>query len=773
MKKRNRTEYDDSRRKTKKSRITHTVAADSLPWTSTTLPDRLDDAEGFFGLEEVSDVEIVRNEDVGHVSFKIHGEVARNGDELESEDEWAGIESPIAGGDDPLDEPDEMAENKPSVTEKSKAKAKRKESSRDAKKTGKTSTLDQGHNEFAALQDSEASEVDVSAWRAMNLSSTILSSLSKLGFASPTPIQTTTIPEISAGHDVIGKAPTGSGKTIAFGIPILEHLLRDQARIGASSRTKITGSQKSPCALIISPTRELAHQLARHLIDLCSGVTVQEPCIVTITGGLSLLKQQRLLADADVIVGTPGRLWEIISQTPGMTHALEKLRFLVLDEADRLLSEGHFQEVQELLGYLEKIVNRLSTEGNDSDEEGQSQKPWQTLVFSATFQKDLQQKLVKRLRFSKASNVLNGQDSMEYLFQKLKFRDEHPKFIDVAPVSQMATNLTESILECGSMEKDLYLYSLLLQPQHQASRILIFTNSISSVRRLTAFLHHLNLPALPLHSQMPQKSRLRSLERFSCHHASTAASKPPISTTLPARQSPSMAILVATDVAARGLDIPTVNLILHYHVPRAADTYVHRSGRTARAGASGSSTLLCSPEEVRPVQRLIARVHHRNNNNDDNSHQPTAKFRLESLSLPPNHLQRVKPRVTLSQNLTASEMAKEKSHSTASFFRQAAEDLGVEYHSSGDEAAHNHHRGNQNQNQNQNRDGTDQRAKGRGRGKGRKQKEHVARDIPKEELAAMKRELKEQLGKRVVMAGSTRYLTAGGWDMEELMREAG
>ncbi|KAK5239265.1 ATP-dependent RNA helicase, partial [Cryomyces antarcticus] len=139
----------------------------------------------------------------------------------------------------------------------------------------------------------------------------------------------------------------------------------------------------------------------------------------------------------------------------------------------------------------------------------------------------------------------------------------------------MAAHLHEGLVECAGTEKDLYLYALLLH--YPRTRTLVFTNSISAVRRLLPFLQNLNLPVHGLHSQMAQKARLRSVERFTANPG---------------------AILIATDVAARGLDIPGVQLVLHYHLPRAADTYVHRSGRTARADASGSSILLCAPEEV-------------------------------------------------------------------------------------------------------------------------------------------------------------------------------
>ena len=136
-----------------------------------------------------------------------------------------------------------------------------------------------------------------------------------------------------------------------------------------------------------------------------------------------------------------------------------------------------------------------------------------------------------------------------------------------------------------------FIYSLLLH--HPNQRTLIFTNSIHSVRRLTPMLQNLNIPAHALHSQMAQKARMRSIEKFSSGKFSGS-------------------VLVATDVAARGLDIGGVQLVIHYHLPRTADMYVHRSGRTARAAASGSSILLCCPEEVVGTRRLVAKVHARN-----------------------------------------------------------------------------------------------------------------------------------------------------------------
>ena len=275
-------------------------------------------------------------------------------------------------------------------------------------------------------------------------------------------------------------------------------------------------------------------------------------------------------------------------------------------------------------------------------------------------------------------------------------------------------------LECLQVQ-DLYLYALLLHSTR--IRSLIFTNSITSVRRLTSLLQTLNIPAHALHSQMPQKARLRSIERFS------------------APSSPG-SILIATDVAARGLDIPSVQLVLHYHVPRAADMYVHRSGRTARAGKSGSSILLCAPEEVQGVRRLVGKVHARNESTG------STKTFMRTVDLDRHVVARLKPRVTLAKRLSDASLAKEKKGHEDNWLKTAAEDLGVDYDS--EEFAEN-------------------AGSKKGRGAGREKAEKEARGLTKAEVGALRAELKEMLSKRVNVGVSERYLTAGGVDVDELL----
>ncbi|KAF2670281.1 DEAD-domain-containing protein [Microthyrium microscopicum] len=675
-----------------KARKRQRVALDELGWQSVEIPDNLDDYEGFFGLEEVDDVEVIKAS--GLISFHAKGkdgapqpgaeDVAKEG--AEDEDEWEGFSESEAEESSQEEELEEEKKPKPARVLKSNKVAKDKEL---------------GALSFEALEDEDTEEgVDVTEWHSLNLSSGILSSLSNLKFSKPTPIQKASITEIVEGHDVIGKASTGSGKTLAYGIPIVEKALQ-------MSQTR---KEKPALALIIAPTRELAHQIGVHVTALCTKGNLDGVGVATITGGLSMQKQERLLSTSQIIIGTPGRLWEVMSTSKDALHRLKEIKFLVLDEADRLLSQGHFQEVEEIINALDKSDNT-----DENDDEPPALRPRQTLVFSATFHKGLQQKLGAKNRTN--GDLMDQKESMSYLIKKLRFRQEKPKFIDVNPISQMATGIKEGLVECGAMEKDLYLYAMLLL--HPRTRTLVFTNSISAVRRLTPYLQNLGLPVAALHSSMAQKARLRAVERF------TKADN---------------SILISTDVAARGLDIPGVQLIIHYHLPRAADMYVHRSGRTARAERKGASVILCAPEEVAGVRRLIARVHATSGGTHGKA--------IATLDVDRRVVARLKPRATLAKQIADVGVAKVKGRSDDKFFREAAEELGVEYDS---EAMEN--------------------GSGRqGRGNMRKKKERENREVSKDQMAAWRAELNGLLGQRVNLGISERYIAQGVVDVEALLK---
>ncbi|KAH0553071.1 hypothetical protein GP486_006738 [Trichoglossum hirsutum] len=438
------------------------VSLGDLDWKKVPMPDRLDDVEGFFGLEEVEGVEVARTSD-GQVKYLLASENSKKGAkksasipskkqkvasqmvEEDGEEEWNGIQE-----DPPALEAsgDSGARSMQSVSKSPKISRRKHEKDLKHPRTGKPL-----ENTFSMLQESPNEEkVDISAWKTLDLAPETLLSLARLGFSQPMPIQLAAIPEILAGHDVIGKAPTGSGKTLAFGIPILEHFLKGQQMELPHAPLVSEDIQQDPIALILSPTRELAHQLSTHLNALFdhSTFTHNGPSIATLTGGLSVQKQKRLLSKADIIIGTPGRLWEIICEGKGLVAWLKKIKYLVVDEADRLLSDGHFGELEEVLDVLE--LGSSDTEENDKNGGHQPSESRQTLVFSATFHKDLQQKLSGK-RGNIGGELMGKNDAMEYLLKKLKFREEKPKFVDVNPIEQMAERLKEGLVECGALEK--------------------------------------------------------------------------------------------------------------------------------------------------------------------------------------------------------------------------------------------------------------------------------------------------------------------------------
>lgn len=706
------------------------------------MPDRMEDAEGFFGLEEIEGVDIIKQSD-GGVHFKAKsGKPTQSIIKPPSEDdgeEWGGFSDEDSSKKSPATEKTpattEVKEDKKSKKDKKKEQNKaKKEEQKSKEQKPKESKPAQNQNikaglSFAALDDVEEDDgVDVSAWDGLNLSPETFTALSKMKFSSPSAIQKASIPAILDGHDVVGKASTGSGKTLAFGIPIIEHYLDKRGK--QEEQSDESEKNKTPIALILSPTRELAHQLGKHIGELIANSPDTNARIALVTGGMSIQKQQRQLATADIVVGTPGRVWEILSTGTGLIRKMQKIQFLVVDEADRLLSEGHFKEVEDILNALDKHqAGDIADADQEEEEEAPSHR--QTLVFSATFHKDLQQKLAGKSRWS-SGDMLDNKASMEYLLKKLNFREEKPKFIDVNPESQMAIGLKEGIVECPAMEKDLYLYSVLLY--YPKNRTLVFTNSISAVRRITQLLQALQLPVFALHSNMAQKARLRSIERFSSPTADPSS------------------ILVATDVAARGLDIKGINCVIHYHVPRTADAYVHRSGRTARAGESGKSILICAPDEVIGVARLAGKIHAKKAKKADGADGPSKKVHLESLDIDRRVVSRLRPRMALAKRITDSTIAKEKVNTEDNWLRAAADDLGVEYDS----------------------DEFDQsKGRGRGRGGGRERRDKEASETSKSEMAGLRAELKQHLSQRVNIGVSEKYLTAGRIDIGALLRGEG
>ncbi|KAH9650590.1 DEAD-box ATP-dependent RNA helicase 13 [Citrus sinensis] len=423
------------------------------------------------------------------------------------------------------------------------------------------------------------------AWNELRLHPLLMKSIYRLQFKEPTPIQKACIPAAAhQGKDVIGAAETGSGKTLAFGLPIMQRLLEEREKAAKMLEDKGEEAEKyAPKghlrALIITPTRELALQVTDHLKGVAKGINVR---VVPIVGGMSTEKQERLLkARPEVVVGTPGRLWELMSGGEKHLVELHTLSFFVLDEADRMIENGHFRELQSIIDMLPM------TNGSNKGQSEQTQncvtvsslqrKKRQTLVFSATIalSADFRKKLKHGSLKSKQS--VNGLNSIETLSERAGMR-ANVAIVDLTNMCVLANKLEESFIECKEEDKDAYLYYIL--SVHGQGRTIVFCTSIAALRHISSLLKILGIDVWTLHAQMQQRARLKAIDRFRANEHG---------------------ILVATDVAARGLDIPGVRTVVHYQLPHSAEVelvYVHRSGRTARASADGCSIAIISPNDT-------------------------------------------------------------------------------------------------------------------------------------------------------------------------------
>ncbi|KAJ5729976.1 ATP-dependent rRNA helicase rrp3 [Penicillium malachiteum] len=336
-----------------------------------------------------------------------------------------------------------------------------------------------------------------------------------LGYKTPTPIQAQCIPVALQGRDLIGLAETGSGKTAAFTLPILQNLMENPQPFHS---------------LILAPTRELAQQIAQNVEAL--GATISVRCTLLI-GGMDMVPQAIALGKKPhVIVATPGRLLDHAQNTKGFS--LRNLKQLVLDEADRLL-DLDFGPI------LTSILQMLP--------------PRRTYLFSATISSK-----VESLQRASLSN---------------------PVKVSVSTKNQTATNLIQSYMFVPHKLKDVYLIHLLNERAGQTG--IIFARTVVETNRLALLLRSLGFSAIPIHGQLSQSSRIASLSRF---------------------KSKSRNLLIATDVAARGLDIPAVDFVVNSDLPQDSKTYIHRVGRTARAGKSGCAFSLVTQYDVEVWLRI-------------------------------------------------------------------------------------------------------------------------------------------------------------------------
>ncbi|KAK2972472.1 hypothetical protein RJ640_013385, partial [Escallonia rubra] len=431
------------------------------------------------------------------------------------------------------------------------------------------------------IEDKAVDEADYYAWNELRLHPLLMKSIYRLKFKEPTPIQRACVPAAAhQGKDVFGAAETGSGKTLAFGLPILQRLLDEREKFDrVLTEDREADAKIAPSsvlrALIITPTRELALQVTDHLKEIAKGTNVR---VVPIVGGISTLKQERLMkARPEIVVGTPGRLWELISGGEAHLVELRSLSFFVLDEADRMIENGHFHELQSIIDMLP--VNSGSLDGHSQNTQNCvtvsnfQRKKRQTLVFSATIalSADFRKKLKSGSLKSKPNDGLN---SIETLSERAGMR-ANAAIVDLTNTSIVARRLEESFIQCREEDKDAFLYYIL--SVHGQGRTIVFCTSIAALRHVSSLLDTLGIKVCTLHAQMQQRARLKAIDRF---------------------RGDENGKLLATDVAARGLDIPGVRTVVHYQLPHAAEVYVHRSGRTARASADGCSIALISPNDT-------------------------------------------------------------------------------------------------------------------------------------------------------------------------------
>ncbi|KDQ58746.1 hypothetical protein JAAARDRAFT_34601 [Jaapia argillacea MUCL 33604] len=601
----------------KRSKLTHVhTNPNDLPWKTVSRSKGawLGADDGILELEEVEGVEVVYEEGE-------NGKVARF-NVLDEDEEHAGGQ--VEGDDPPTGEVG--YEQEPGADNEG-------DDSIPLPETEDTSPPEETFDTQSLLQN----------WLAYPLHPSLLKSLHSLSFVSPTPIQTQAIPLALSGRDVIGVAETGSGKTLAYGLPILHYILSRPR-----PRTQVAKARRKLSALILAPTRELALQVSSHLNQCLNSINKPESSpqisegpglagkvsenkanahgkgkgkgtvegksastsststdnphpakspplvsVAAIVGGMSSQKQRRILdRGVDILVATPGRLWDILEDDDTLAKEIKTLKFLVLDEADRMVEAGHFAELDNILRLTLQQSRQDETDpeflgqmGEEVDESKHVvEEEMQTFVFSATMSKDLQQNLKKRRSgfkgaFSKAGS--KPASTLDDLLLRLDFRDPEPEVIDLSPEGGVVSSLRESKVECLSADKDVYLYYFLLR---YPGRSLVFLSSIDGIRRLMPLMELLNVKAFPLHSQLEQRQRLKNLDRF---------------------KSTSSSVLLATDIAARGLDIPSVDHVIHYQIPRSADVYVHRNGRTARANRSGFSLIMVAPDERRLVRGLM------------------------------------------------------------------------------------------------------------------------------------------------------------------------
>ncbi|XP_069042326.1 probable ATP-dependent RNA helicase DDX49 [Lepisosteus oculatus] len=367
----------------------------------------------------------------------------------------------------------------------------------------------------------------MSDFSSLGLSDWLIQQCKQMGINKPTPVQQSCVPAILEGRDCMGCAKTGSGKTAAFVLPVLQKLSEDPYGI---------------FCLVLTPTRELAYQIAEQFRVLGKPLGLRD-CIVV--GGMDMVAQAlELSKKPHVVVATPGRLADHIRSSN--TFSMNKIRFLILDEADRLLEQGCTDFTKD----LEVILGAVPTQR-------------QTLLFSATLTDTLQE--LKTIAMNR------------------------PFFWESKSEVRTVEELDQRYILTPEKVKDAYLVHLIqkFQDDHEDWSIMIFTSTCKNCQILNMMLREFKFPSVALHSMMKQKQRFANLAKF---------------------KSSVFKILIATDVASRGLDIPTVQVVINHNTPGLPKTYIHRVGRTARAGKNGVAITLVTQYDIHLVHAIEEQI---------------------------------------------------------------------------------------------------------------------------------------------------------------------
>lgn len=361
----------------------------------------------------------------------------------------------------------------------------------------------------------------------LKIISPILSALKKEGYETPTPIQAQAIPSILSGRDTLACAQTGTGKTAAFAIPILQILTEAKQNQPTSKNVK---------CLILTPTRELALQITENIVTYGRGLKITNTAIF---GGVSQVSQVQVIQrGVDILVATPGRLLDLMGQ--GIL-SLHKVEILVLDEADRMLDMGFVHDVKRIISNVPKKR--------------------QTLFFSATMPNEIK---------SLANSILTN-----------------PTFISVTPVSSTADTIKQQVY---FVDKDMKksLLQFVLQDKN-IENTLVFTKTKHGANKIVKELQNNRISAEAIHGDKSQTARQQALFNF---------------------KKKSTRVLVATDIAARGIDVDELKFVINYDLPDVAETYVHRIGRTGRAGNEGTSYSFCDQYDYKSlldIEKLIGK----------------------------------------------------------------------------------------------------------------------------------------------------------------------